>query len=87
MKKLVAIVAIVAFMGGMTAPAFANDNASVIAIELADKDPKKAEKKAEKKSDKKSSDCSTTEKAAKKSSDCSTEKKTSDCNTPCGDKK
>ena len=86
MKKVVALVAIVAFMGGLSAPAFANENASVIAIELADKDPKKAEKK-----DKKSSDCSATEKAAKKSSDCSatekTAKKSSDCSTPCGAKK
>lgn len=67
MKKLLAIVALVAFLGGMSAPVLAKDNTSVLKIELADKDPKKA-KKTEKKSDAKqaSSDC---EKTCEKSCD------------------
>lgn len=81
MKKLVAVIAIVAFLGGMSAPIIANDNASLTVIELADKDPKKADKK----SDKKAADCATKE-SAKKSSDCATEKK-SPCKKTCGDKK
>jgi hypothetical protein len=81
MKKLVAVIAIVAFLGGMSAPIVANDNASLTVIELADKDPKKADKK----SDKKAADCATKE-TAKKSSDCTTAKK-SPCEKTCGDKK
>lgn len=73
MKKLLAIVALVAFLGGMSAPVIANDNV-VIEI-LADKDPKKAEKK--------SGDCSATE---KKASDCSKSKKASDCSATASKK-
>ncbi len=82
MKKLVAVIAIVAFLGGMSAPIIANDNASMTVIELADKDPKKADKK----SDKKAADCATEKSAEKKSSDCATAKK-SPCEKTCGDKK
>jgi len=82
MKKLVAVIAIVAFLGGMSAPIIANDNVSMTAIELTDKDPKKAEKK----SDKKAADCATKESAEKKSSDCTTAKK-SPCAKTCGEKK
>jgi hypothetical protein len=82
MKKLVAVLAIVAFLGGMSAPIIANDNASLTVIELTDKDPKKAEKK----SDKKAADCATKESAQKKSSDCTAAKK-SPCEKTCGDKK
>ena len=78
MKKLVAVIAIVAFLGGMSAPIIANDNSSMTVIELTDKDGKKADKKA----DKKSSDCAT----EKKASDCTTAKK-SPCASTCGDKK
>jgi hypothetical protein len=81
MKKLVAVIAIVAFLGGMSAPIIANDNATLTVIELTDKDPKKADKK----SDKKAADCATKE-SAKKSSDCTTAKK-SPCEKTCGDKK
>ena len=86
MKKLLAIIALVAFLGGFTAPLLANSAASVVSIELADKDPKKAktDKKSEESSDKKSGDCTTEKKSSdctteKKSSDCATEKKSSDC--------
>lgn len=78
MKKLIAVIAVVAFLGGMSAPIIANDNSSLTMIELADKDPKKADKKA--------ADCATKESAEKKSSDCTTEKK-SPCEKTCGDKK
>jgi hypothetical protein len=61
MKKLVAVIAIVAFLGGMSAPIIANDNASLTVIELTDKDPKKADKK----SDKKAADCAAKESAEK----------------------
>ena len=77
MKKTLAIIALVAFLGGVSAPAIANSNNLTQAIELADKDPKKA-----KKAEKKSSEC-----AEKKSSDCA-EKKSSDCEKKCdGEKK
>ena len=81
MKKLVAVIAIVAFLGGMSAPIIANDNASMTVIEHAEKDPKKAEKKSEKKS----ADCATKESAKKKSSECTTAKK-SPCAKTCGEK-
>jgi len=58
MKKFLAVIALVAFLGGMSAPALANNNVASQSIELADKDPKKAKKA--KKSDAKEakSDCS-----------------------------
>jgi hypothetical protein len=90
MKKTLAVIALVAFLGGMSAPIFANANSTLFSIEMADKDPKKAKKaETEKKSsdcatEKKSSDCTTDKKAAdcttdKKAADCKTEKKASDC--------
>jgi len=72
MKKLLAILTLALFIGGISAPVFASDNSSATAIELTDKDPKKDKKS---KSDKKSD--------AKKSSECSSEKK-SDCSKSCG---
>ena len=77
MKKLLAVIALVAFLGGMSAPVIANDNASIFTIEHTDKDPKKT-----KKSDAKSSECS--EKKAKSS--CGDEKK-ADCEKKCDGKK
>lgn len=73
MKKFLAVIAIVAFLGGMSAPALANSNAAMNNIELADKDPKKAKKakKAEK-----------AEKSTEAKSDCS-----KPCEKTCGDKK
>ena len=72
MKKILAVIAIVAFLGGMSAPVVANDNSAVNSIELADKDPKKAKKakKAEK-----------AEKSTEAKSDCS-----KSCEKKCGDK-
>ncbi|MEX0988028.1 MAG: hypothetical protein WD052_11175 [Bacteroidales bacterium] len=74
MKKLIAVLAIVAFMGGMSATAFAQSNDAVVAIELADKDPKKAEKKSSECTDAKKSECtdakkSECDKTAKKACD------------------
>lgn len=77
MKKFLAVIALVAFLGGMSAPAIANDNASVNAIEHADKDPKKA-----KKAEKKSAECS--DKKAKSS--CG-DAKEADCEKKCDGKK
>jgi hypothetical protein len=71
MKKILAVLALVVFLGGMSAPAFAIDNSNSILIELADKDPKK-EKKAEKKA----------EKTTEAKSDC-----TKTCEKTCDDKK
>ncbi len=45
MKKTLAILALVAFLGGIGAPAFANTNSSLLRIELADKEPNKKETK------------------------------------------
>jgi len=70
MKKFFAVIALVAFLGGISAPVIAQNNETVNAIELADKDPKKAEKKSEKKSD---SEC--TDAKAKKSESKECEKK------------
>lgn len=82
MKKFLAVIALVAFLGGMSAPAIANDNSAMFMIELADKDPKKA-KKAETKSaecsDVKKAECSDAKKAecsdAKKAEKADCEKK------------
>jgi hypothetical protein len=77
MKKFLAVIALVAFLGGMSAPAIANDNATIFMIEQADKDPKKA-----KKAEKKSAECSDT----KAKSECGDAKK-ADCEKKCdGDK-
>lgn len=77
MKKFLAVIALVAFLGGMSAPAIANNNASIFTIEHTDKDPKKA-----KKAEKKSAECS--EKKAESS--CSDAKK-AECEKKCDDKK
>lgn len=59
MKKVLAILVIAMFLGGITAPVFASDNSALSTISLADDDPKKVKKtkKSVKKSEKKSSDC------------------------------
>lgn len=44
MKKLLAIIALVVFLAGTGAPAIAQNTSAAGAIELADKDPKKAKK-------------------------------------------
>lgn len=80
MKKVLAILVIAMFLGGITAPAFASNNISLTTISNLDDDPKKAKKSAKKTSDVdvKTPACGET------SSDCKT--KSSDCATKCGDK-
>ena len=77
MKKVLAILALALFIGGISAPVIAANSNALTVIALNDEDPPKKEatkKKATKKeATKKSSDCS-----SEKSSDCSTDKK-SDC--------
>jgi prophage tail gpP-like protein len=75
MKKVLAILALVAFMGGIGAPAFAATSQETIAITLADKDPEKKESK-----DKKSKDCST-KAESKKAKEA---KKKAPCEKTCG---
>ena len=78
MKKVLAILALALFIGGISAPVIAANSNALTVIALNDEDPpKKKEATTEKTTEatKKSSDCS----SEKKSSDCSTEKK-SDCN-------
>jgi len=77
MKKLLAVIALVAFLGGMGAPVIAQKNASILTIELADKDPKKKDKKAEAKS----GECTS---AKEKACEKSCEEK---CDKKCDDKK
>ena len=78
MKKVLAILALALFIGGISAPVIAANSNALTVIALNQDDPKKKEKK-EKKSEKskeatkKSSEC-----CGEKKSDCSTEKK-SDC--------
>ncbi len=74
MKKVLAILVIAIFLGGITAPVFASNNSSLSTISLADQDPKK-EKKTKK-----------TKKSEKKSSDCNAEAK-KDCGKSCGSSK
>ena len=77
MKKVLAILALALFIGGISAPVIAANSNALTVIALNDEDPPKKEapkKEAPKKeAPKKSSDCS-----SEKSSDCSTAKK-SDC--------
>lgn len=65
MKKILAILVLALFIGGVAAPAIASVNHDQIV--LTDEEPKKKEKKAEKK------------KATKSSSDCSDAKKSECC--------
>ena len=76
MKKVLAILALALFIGGISAPVIAANSNALTVIALHVDDPKKKETTTEKKSTeatKKSSECS-----GEKKSDCSTEKK-SDC--------
>jgi hypothetical protein len=76
MKKVLAILAVALFIGGISAPVIASNSNALTVIALNDEDPKKKEepkKETSKEATKKSSDCS-----SEKKSDCSTEKK-SDC--------
>jgi len=82
MKKVLAILALALFIGGLSAPVIAANSNALTLISLQEEDPKKKEtkKKAKtsKEASKSSSDCD-----AKKKSDCSTAKK-ADC---CTEKK
>ena len=76
MKKVLAILAIALFIGGISVPAFAANSNVKTVIALNEEDPKNTE--TEKKSEtttKKSSECTTTEKSG------------SDCSKKCEDKK
>ena len=76
MKKVLAILALALFIGGISAPVIAANSNALTVIALNEEDPVKKETKKEatkKEATKKSSDCS-----SEKSSDCSTDKK-SDC--------
>ena len=75
MKKIISIIAIVAFFGAISAPAFASDNMKPVVTAVADEEPKK---ETTKKSEKKSSDCATKAEAKKA---CGEKKEKS-----CGDK-
>jgi hypothetical protein len=71
MRKVLVILALALFIGGISAPVIAANSNALTVIALNEEDPKKKDTKKE--ATKKSSDCS-----SEKSSDCSTEKK-SDC--------
>lgn len=76
MKKVLVILALTLFIGGVSAPVIAaNSNAHTL-ISLQKEDPKKDEKKAEK---------SETSKEATKSKSCSEGEK-KDCSKQCGNK-
>ncbi len=75
MKKIIAILVVSFFLGGITAPVFAANNAELLTISLQDDDPKKT-----KKSEKKSADCDVP--AEKKSADCDA-KAAKDCEKKC----
>ena len=78
MKKALAILALVTFLGGMGAPAIAQINSSNQTITLADEDPKKA-----KKSEKKSAECDS-KKAEKAPCESACESKCESASeTPC----
>lgn len=76
MKKLLSIVAIIAFVGALTVPVYAGSQTDQVLIQLADEEPKKAEK--EKTKEKKSESCATKTEAK---SCCGEKEKKS-----CGDK-
>jgi hypothetical protein len=80
MKKVLAVLTLALFIGGITVPAVAaiSNNASVITLMEEDPAKKTTEKKSEVKAEKKSGDCAApaekseaAKKAEKKSSDCS----------------
>lgn len=67
MKKLFAVIALVAFFGAIASPAIAASYSSPIAVKVIDDKPKKAKTAAE---SEKKAECSTEKKA-----ECATEKK------------
>ena len=80
MKKVLAVLALALFVGGITVPAVAaiSNNSAVITLMEEDPATKTTEKKAETKAEKKGGDCAapaekseTAKKAEKKGGDCS----------------
>ena len=76
MKKVLVILALALFIGGMSAPVIAANSNALTLISLQEEDPKKKEKKAEK--------SETSKKATKSKSCCEVEKK--ECSKKCGGK-
>jgi hypothetical protein len=76
MKKVLAVLALALFLGGIAVPAIAAVNSEAAQIVLAEDEPKKDEKKKAEKSDKKA-------KKSEKSSECTTSEKKSDCSKTC----
>lgn len=74
MKKVLAILALALFIGGLSVPAIAASNNATSVIALYEEDPKKDEGEKSTESTKKSSDCTKTEKSG------------SDCSKKCEDK-
>lgn len=75
MKKILSIIAVVAFVAALSAPVYATENVKPVISKVADEEPKKEEAK---KSEKKSADCATKAEAKK---GCEEKKAKS-----CGDK-
>ena len=79
MKKVLAILALALFIGGISVPAIAANNNALTVIALNEEDPKKKEATEKEATDKKAE-------TTKKSGDCTkTEKSSSDCSKKCGD--
>jgi uncharacterized protein YxeA len=84
MKKVLAILALALFIGGISAPVIAANSNALTVIALNEEDPKKKDTNTEKSTEATEKSTEATEKsteATKKSSDCSGEKKSSDCST------
>ena len=74
MKKVLAILALALFIGGISVPAVAANNNALTVISLTEDDPKKAEKDTKK------------SEATKKSSECTKTENSSECSKKCGGK-
>jgi len=74
MKKVLAILALALFIGGISAPVIAANNNALTVISLNEEDPKKKETKKKAEKSKEASKCSS-ECGKTKKSDCSAEKK------------
>ena len=75
MKKVLAILALALFIGGLSVPAIAVNNSNQTVIALNEEDPKNAETEKKSETTEKSSECTTTEKSD------------SECSKKCEDKK
>ena len=85
MKKVLAILALALFIGGISAPVIAANNNTLTVITMADDDPKQKEKSEEKSEAKSEEKSEKKAEATKKSGDCAkhetktAEKSKSDC--------